>query len=67
MSTNEPYTYSKVGISHVFFSRSWLALAAAEVTEATEAAAKIAASDRSTEQEQCLRSPVMNTSTAHVW
>ena len=54
MLTNWCYTHSKVGISHVFFGRSRFALAAAEVTEAAEAAAKIAASDGSTEQEQCL-------------
>ena len=63
---NESYTYSKVGISHVFFSRLWLAFAAAEVTEAAEAAAKIAASDRSTEQEQRLYSSIKNTPTAQV-
>jgi len=47
-------TYSKIGISHAVLSRSWFALAAAEVAEATAAAAKIAASDDSTEQKQRL-------------
>jgi len=47
-------THSKVGISHVVFSRSRLTLSTAEVTEATEATTEIAASDRSTEQKQSL-------------
>jgi len=52
--TNWLHTHSKIGISHAVFSWSWFAFAAAEVTETTEAAAEIAASDGSTEQEQCL-------------
>ena len=51
---NKPCTNSKVGISHVVFSWSWFAFAAAEVAEATEATTEIAASNSSTEQEQCL-------------
>jgi len=54
LQQNQLCTHSKIGISHAVFSRLWLALATAEVTETTEAATKIAASDGSTEQEQCL-------------